>query len=451
MTSFVIGGLSMHRLIIVLLLALSVLAPTHAMPNAVRSLQADGCVPETQQCITGRFRQYWEQHGGLPVFGYPITPAENAANADTGQTYLTQWLERNRFEAHTENAAPYDVLLGRLGDVRLRQQGRNWFTFAKAEPSAPHYFSQTGHAIAHAPFWTYWSTHGLEFDGRPGTSEAESLALFGLPLSEPAMETNASGDTVLTQWFERARFEDHGARGVLLGLLGREVTDAARQAPPPPPPPAPPVCEGVPAGTNGTIGPACVHGGDLVTAVGYGFQQGERIAFYVAKPDGTAVEFPVWQGDASPSASGEYHIRGALPRDTAPGIYALMLYGTGSNRTATLPFRIIPLDPNAPVTQDYSLIPEGVNAVSIPTSGPRTTRFSFQTTGFAGERVAVYLTLPDGTVLGAPFQVGTDSSGNVDQRLRLVSDISDPVGIVITTFEGVDTHKKAYAYTRYSK
>jgi hypothetical protein len=28
---------------------------------------------------------------------------------------------------------------------------------------------------------------------------------------------------VLTQWFERARFEDHGAKGVLLGLLGNEV------------------------------------------------------------------------------------------------------------------------------------------------------------------------------------------------------------------------------------
>ena len=55
-------------------------------------------------------------------------------------------------------------------------------------------------------------------------ARAESLALFGLPLSEPAMETNGAGDTVLTQWFERARFEDHGAKGVLLGLLGNEIT-----------------------------------------------------------------------------------------------------------------------------------------------------------------------------------------------------------------------------------
>ena len=36
-------------------------------------------------------------------------------------------------------------------------------------------------------------------------------------ISEPTMETNSSGDPMLTQWFERAGLEDHGARGILLG------------------------------------------------------------------------------------------------------------------------------------------------------------------------------------------------------------------------------------------
>lgn len=120
------------------------------------------------------------------------------------------------------------MLLGRLGDEVLQQQGRDWRTFPKAAPTAAHRFEQTGHAIAHPPFWRYWSEHGLEFDGKPGFSYAESLALFGLPLSEPQMETNASGDRVVTQWFERARFEDHGSTGVLLGLLGNEITAARR-------------------------------------------------------------------------------------------------------------------------------------------------------------------------------------------------------------------------------
>ena len=58
-------------------------------------------------------------------------------------------------------------------------------------------------------------------------SYAENLALFGLPLTEPKLETNQTGATVLTQWFERARFEyfttNSGAKIVLLGLLGAET------------------------------------------------------------------------------------------------------------------------------------------------------------------------------------------------------------------------------------
>src|SRR3712207_7108490 len=56
-------------------------------------------------------------------------------------------------------------------------------------------------------FRAYWETHGLKVAGLDRYQR--SLALFGLPLTEPKMERNSSGDTVLTQWFERARFEWH--------------------------------------------------------------------------------------------------------------------------------------------------------------------------------------------------------------------------------------------------
>ena len=178
-------------------------------------------VPGINNCIDGRFLEFWTENGGLPVFGYPITASASESTADG--TFLAQYFERNRFELHPEKALPYDVLLGRLGAERLRQQGRDWRTFPKAQMNTPHFFTETGHAIPHDPFWRYWSSHGLEFDGVAGISYSESLALFGLPLSEASIETNSSGDTVLTQWFERARFEDHGERGVLLGLLGNET------------------------------------------------------------------------------------------------------------------------------------------------------------------------------------------------------------------------------------
>jgi hypothetical protein len=198
------------------------------------------CFSETGFCIDGRIREFWEQNGGLPVFGFPTGPQQTIQIE--GVTVEAQPFERNRLELHPENTRPYDVLLGRLGVDRLQQQGRDWFTFPKADPTAPHYFSETGHAIA-PQFWPLWSSHGLELDGRRGTSREESLALFGMPLSEAAMETNASGATVLTQWFERARFEYHPTNlspgDVLLGLLGNELRDGAPHQIVPPALPAP--------------------------------------------------------------------------------------------------------------------------------------------------------------------------------------------------------------------
>jgi hypothetical protein len=182
---------------------------------------------ETGQQVCGRILEYWNQNGGLPVFGYPIT-GQYGQQVEAG-TFQVQLFERNRLELHPENARPYDVLLGRLGADSLVKQGRDWTTFGKGDAAAAHYFAQTGHAIA-PQFWSYWSGHGLEFDGRSGKSFQESLALFGAPLSEATIETNpTNGQQYLTQHFERARFEYHPENAgtpyvVLLGLLGRELS-----------------------------------------------------------------------------------------------------------------------------------------------------------------------------------------------------------------------------------
>ncbi|MFL5805954.1 MAG: hypothetical protein ACJ8CR_29990, partial [Roseiflexaceae bacterium] len=90
------------------------------------------------------------------------------------------------------------------------------------------------------PFLSYWRSHGL-LDGRLDGA-GRSLALFGLPLSEAHLATNSSGDTVLTQWFERARFEYHPENQLSYNvLLGRLGAMALVQQPPASPPPATPV------------------------------------------------------------------------------------------------------------------------------------------------------------------------------------------------------------------
>jgi hypothetical protein len=179
--------------------------------------------PETGQTVAGRLLDYWNQNGNLPVFGLPLGPEAMQKSLDG--TFRMQLFERNRLEIHPENAKPYDVLLGRLGGDLLYKQGRPWETLPREQPKPGcRFFDQTRHNICE-PFLSYWRSHGLDL-GQPGTTEQESLALFGLPLTTPAMERNSSGDNVLTQWFERARFEYHPNKPaqyrVLLGRLGAE-------------------------------------------------------------------------------------------------------------------------------------------------------------------------------------------------------------------------------------
>jgi hypothetical protein len=215
------------RLAVVGVLTLLVLAAS--VPAQVSSAQSDErCFAETGYCISGRIREFWEQNGGLPVFGLPIGPQQE--QTIEGQALQVQWFERNRLELHPENERPYDVLLGRLGVDTLEQQGRNWRDFDQAAGPQDDclYFEQTGHNVC-GELLTAWRTEGIDLnlDGISGNSDAESLALFGLPISGEITETLSDGNEYTVQYFERARFERHPENeppyNVLLGLLGNEL------------------------------------------------------------------------------------------------------------------------------------------------------------------------------------------------------------------------------------
>jgi len=75
---------------------------------------------ETGHTIGGKFRTYWEQHGGLAQQGYPISDEFQETSDLDGKTYTVQYFERAVFELHPENQPPYDVLLSQLGTFRYR-------------------------------------------------------------------------------------------------------------------------------------------------------------------------------------------------------------------------------------------------------------------------------------------------------------------------------------------
>lgn len=165
--------------------------------------------PETGHALGHGFLAYWEQFGGLAVFGYPITDEYR----DPGTGLVTQYLERARFEWHP-GAWPsrYDVELGLLGRELAQRQGLlgtpPFQPIDAATDAHCTYFPQTGHRLCFG-FRDYWQAHG-------------GLAIFGYPLSEEYRDP-ASGLTV--QYFERQRLEYHPDNPptwqVEGGLLGR--------------------------------------------------------------------------------------------------------------------------------------------------------------------------------------------------------------------------------------
>src|SRR4051812_34769160 len=102
------------RLVVVAVLLLTTLgfhaAPANAQEKCRRISAFDVC---------GRFLDEWTRQGSeqanVYVNGLPLTARQPDINMADGKTYDVQWFERARFEAHPENVAPNDVLLGLLG------------------------------------------------------------------------------------------------------------------------------------------------------------------------------------------------------------------------------------------------------------------------------------------------------------------------------------------------
>lgn len=79
--------------------------------------------PETAHTMAAQFVSYWLEHGGLAVYGYPISEPFMQTSKTDGKLYLVQYFERNRFEYHPELPEKYRVSLGLLGVDILRAQG----------------------------------------------------------------------------------------------------------------------------------------------------------------------------------------------------------------------------------------------------------------------------------------------------------------------------------------
>jgi hypothetical protein len=88
----------------------------------------------TRHSLCEPFLSYWEQNGGLPRFGYPVTEEFTMEIGDWSGT--VQYFERRRMEHHIEySGTQYEVLLGLLGnELKDRMSSPNPYP-APADPT----------------------------------------------------------------------------------------------------------------------------------------------------------------------------------------------------------------------------------------------------------------------------------------------------------------------------
>ena len=205
------------------------------LPAGAGSVAAQGtCRNINKIDVCGRFLEVWNKPGSeqsnVYVNGLPITAKRAEISTTDGKTYQTQWFERARYEEHPENKAPYDVLLGLLGNTS-KAEGRGGVDPATGKvrnaADAPFvkvakpgdtsatkvWFTETGHTVS-GKILEYWNKYG-------------GLQQFGFPISEQFKEVSEQdGKTYDVQYFERNRMELHPEKAapyeVELGLLGAE-------------------------------------------------------------------------------------------------------------------------------------------------------------------------------------------------------------------------------------
>lgn len=155
----------------------------------------------TGHYVSGPFLTFYRTHGGARIFGNPQT--EVFYDAQSG--LWVQYFDNVRMEYHVNQAAPYTVQLGLLGDLLGYRASPIPADQAQRGNPFRRYFPETGHVVSFA-FLTFYDENG-------------GLDIFGYPISEPQVENGR-----IVQYFQRARMEWHPERQrddrVALGALG---------------------------------------------------------------------------------------------------------------------------------------------------------------------------------------------------------------------------------------
>lgn len=160
--------------------------------------------PETGQLVEGDFLRFFDENGGLAVFGYPISQAFPYGEL------TVQYFQNGRLEQIPDGTVflsllPYEYSLKRTAPITEQEV-----------PAGGVFYSTTGHSVSMA-FLDFYLQHG-------------GPAVFGYPITELINENDR-----MIQYFERGIFEWWpelpDRQKVQLGRLGAAYFQIARHDP----------------------------------------------------------------------------------------------------------------------------------------------------------------------------------------------------------------------------
>lgn len=185
-----------HRICFVAMVALAITARLLIPQTSLAQAETQKFFKETGHWVRDEFLSYFRAHGGLAIFGYPIT------EQFCYRGVMVQYFQKARMEWHPENPKPYQVQLGLLGEELNYRQPAVPEPLPRSRRKV--YFPETGHTVAYA-FLDFFKANG-------------GIDIFGYPITEMYFENGQ-----IVQYFQRLKLQwqpNAPTTTVVVGNLG---------------------------------------------------------------------------------------------------------------------------------------------------------------------------------------------------------------------------------------